>query len=324
MPVNRLVPYATYVNDSTPSPNAEFLNEWLQGGLAGLIGGTLTHYGISIDGVGDQTVVPVAGQLRIDGKAAEGTASVVFADSTSAPGVGVGYNLRFQTPANGVGRVRLYEIRGGWVETTNAAWTGNVGAEWARDAAGNATMRVLTAGTTVLYGIVTPGATWASAAWVASMSTDVAGNLYGGKSVEAASGNLVANGTPVGSAGPGLVKAVRQYSTGTALAIGDVVPGANWGVGATTAAIAGTDSACLVTIAAAGVPVANPTFVFTYKQLTWTTAPIVDVVLKNATDATGVGMPVTWTVTPTTVTVVYYHTPVAAQSYEFVIKSSGY
>lgn len=269
MPVNHLVPYDTYIDDSTPSPNAEFLNDWLQEGIIGDIAGTLTKRSVGIDGTGDAdaTTVP-SGTIAITGKAAETTAAIKFLDATSAPGVGVGYNLRFETPSNGVGKVRLYEIRGGWVETINAAWAGTVGAEWARDVNAAATMRVMTGGTMVLYTYAAPPATWVPGAWTGAMSTDTAGNLYGGVNVEAANGNVVANGDPASN--QGRVKGKQFVSTASLATAGAGLVVAGVGQAAAPAnanvVLAGTDLGGTITVTTGAGVIAGIVATITYTK----------------------------------------------------------
>ena len=140
------------------------------------------------------------------------------------------------------------------------------------------------------------GGTWAEGAWtdlfrlsysdvaairgglnvsgpIAAQSGDVeaqSGN------VKATDGNVEATGTPAGSAGPGLVKAGRFYATGTPVVNTDFVPGGGWGATASVTGPRGTDTAGEVGISEAGGGYsANPYVRFTFKEGTFTSAPIV-------------------------------------------------
>ena len=104
----------------------------------------------------------------------------------------------------------------------------------------------------------------------------VAGPVAAGGNVETTAGNLVASGTPAGDAGPGLLKSKRVYSTGTPIANADFSAGAGWGGGASITGARGTDTAGEVGVSEAGGGYsANPYVRFTFKDGTYTSAPIV-------------------------------------------------
>lgn len=172
-----------------------------------------------------------------------------------------------------------------------------------------------TVGNVTANGSVSAGTTVVGAVGVTATTGDVA----------ASAGNVSAAGTVVGSAGPGLVKAKRFYGTGTAITTARVSAiSGGWGATAQCTAVTGNDSACSVTITAQGGGYATgASFVFTYISGTWTTAPIVTVAFKRNSSATPMAANVEWDVSATAVTVYFTGLPVAADTYEFVIKSEG-
>jgi len=110
-------------------------------------------------------------------------------------------------------------------------------------------------------------------------------------------------------------KTRRLLGSGQALVAGDFALHANWGSGAAVSAVTGTDLGWQITVTAAGTPGSNPTITLTFKDGTWTLAPICSTkqvggtgVLTNA---------VTEVPTATTNVITWNGTPVAASTYIF-------
>lgn len=331
----RLVDYIANVTTIT----AATMNA-IQDAVWRLIGGYRSVVKLAVDGTGNVDVsANPSGQLRIGGAASDTTARLKFTD------VPVDFITLIESPATGGVFVRMFSGTNGVAntiaKTVNASWTGT---QWTSDITGDATLEFISdAGTwQVMMFAATAGVPWNTAAWVQTVNlsrtgllTAAAGVTATTGAITATAGNVVAAGTVVGSAGPGLIKGVRRYSTGTALTVGRFDCGAGWGgaAGADANAVVGTDEACLVTVAGSGVPAAvGCTIVLNYIDGTWTTAPIVDVRVKNDTGGAGDNAvyttPLKWTVTATALTITVgdgvVWAPIAGVNYEFVIKSIGY
>lgn len=113
------------------------------------------------------------------------------------------------------------------------------------------------------------------------------------------------------------VIARRYKATGTALVNGDFVLSAGWGSTATATAGAGSDQRGIVVVTAGGTGIAaNPTITLTFKDGTWTSAPIV---LCQMTGGSGLATAVAIGITPTTTAVVFQplFTPGSGSSYNF-------
>ena len=108
-----------------------------------------------------------------------------------------------------------------------------------------------------------------------------------------------------------LVRRIRA-SQGTALVAGDFALDANWGAGAAVSAVTGTDQAWQMTVTAAGIPALNAGVTLTFKDGTWTNAPICQAQVIGGTGAVAdmTGLP-----TATTWPLVYAAVPVAASTY---------
>ena len=102
---------------------------------------------------------------------------------------------------------------------------------------------------------------------------------------------------------------------GTALVAGDFALDANWGAGAAVSAVTGTDQACQFTVTAAGVPGASPVVTLTFKDGTWTNAPIAVVCRADETAPTTGFARVT--TTATTAVIIFAGLPVAGNAYIF-------
>jgi hypothetical protein len=164
-----------------------------------------------------------------------------------------------------------------------AATAGNIAA-----AAGNVTASgLVSAGTTVTAGtgvIATTGGVLATAGGVTATAGGITATVG---DIAASSGKITAAGTVAGSTGPGLVKAPRFYSTGTALVAGDFVL-TNWGVGSSVTTVAGCDGDFRVEITAgtgAGTPA---TVQLNFKDGTFTNRPIAQVQFCSSDDLTPV------------------------------------
>lgn len=145
-----------------------------------------------------------------------------------------------------------------------------------------------------------------------------AGNLANQKTLQISSNVLewlAADGITVLSAlentGNSLVKRLKA-SKGTALVAGDFVLHANWGVGAAISAVTGTDQGWNITVTAAGTPGASPTVVLTYKDGTWTSAPVV---ISKMVGGTGTITDLSDSTTATVWTITFNGTPVAGSNY---------
>ena len=112
-------------------------------------------------------------------------------------------------------------------------------------------------------------------------------------------------------------------SQGTALAAGDFALSAGWGTTASVGTISGTDQWCQFTVTSAGTGQgASPTCVLTFKDGSWTTAPIVQVNRQEFANQATVTFTVT-TVTATAVTLTFNGTPVAAETYRVTLHVGG-
>ncbi len=198
------------------------------------------------------------------------------------------------------------------------------------DSVGNVASAVASGALRVKNGITvdTVGLTATAGNIVATVGdiTATAGNVVAGNNITATAtcqgATVNASSGDVTSAA-GNIKGRRYKSNGASLVNGDI--GTIVGYGATaSAAVTGTDSAGTVTITAAGGGYgALPTFIYTFHDGTWTTAPLVDVALMWTSDATAVAGVATWQVTATTVTVTFSRTPVGGNTYQFAIRTTG-
>jgi hypothetical protein len=110
----------------------------------------------------------------------------------------------------------------------------------------------------------------------------------------------------------GVASLQRVKATGTALVAGDFALHANWGAGATVTSVTGTDQGWNITVTAAGTPGASPTVILTFKDGTWTSAPIV---ISKMVGGTGAITDLTDSATATAWTVTFNGTPVAGSTY---------
>ena len=144
---------------------------------------------------------------------------------------------------------------------------------------------------------------------------DLSGNptvvqFYGNKARNNTSGNFAFGSTTFDAVGEDRIPRIK--SSGTALVAGDFALGAGWGAGAAVSAVTGTDIGWQITITAAGVPAANAVATLTYKDGTWTNAPLC---LTNQNGGTGAILPVTCVPTATTNVMTYNGIPVAGLTY---------
>lgn len=138
--------------------------------------------------------------------------------------------------------------------------------------------------------------------------------IYGG----GASPALVASVTSAG-----LSKAVRHGTLGTSLVAGDFALSAGWGDAASIGTITGKDQWCQFTVTSSGTGQgASPTIILTFKDGTWTTAPIVQANRQEFANQPTVTFSVT-TVTATAVTLTFNGTPVAAETYRLTLFVGG-
>jgi hypothetical protein len=129
---------------------------------------------------------------------------------------------------------------------------------------------------TVLAGGVLCGTLTASTLLESGGNADIDGD------VNVLTGKLVVGGTVSGDSGDGLVKAKRYYSTGTALVAGDFTL-VNWG-GSPAVTVGGTDTAFYINIVAGMGAAGVASVQLTFKDGTFTTAPIAIVQFAHSTD----------------------------------------
>ncbi len=109
-----------------------------------------------------------------------------------------------------------------------------------------------------------------------------------------------------------LIKRVKA-SQGTALGAGDFALSAGWGTTAAVSAVTGTDQGWNITVTANGTGIAaNPTVTLTFKDGTWTNAPIC---VSKMVGGTGAVTQLTEAPAATTNTLTFQGTPVAASTY---------
>lgn len=114
-----------------------------------------------------------------------------------------------------------------------------------------------------------------------------------------------------------------RASLGTALVAGDFALSAGWGNTASVGSVSGTDQFCQFTITSAGTGQgASPTCILTFKDGTWTSAPIVQVNRQEFANQATMTFTVT-TVTATAVTLTFNGTPVAAETYRLTLHVGG-
>jgi len=119
------------------------------------------------------------------------------------------------------------------------------------------------------------------------------------------------------------LKVERYRSGGTALVAGDIslVAGPSWGTTATVDTIEGNDQAVTFRVNSTGTgQAANPQIVITDKDGSWTLGPIV-VVLRSGGSQLSVEN--TWTRTATALTITFNGTPVAAETFTYVVMKMG-
>ncbi len=104
----------------------------------------------------------------------------------------------------------------------------------------------------------------------------------------------------------------RFKATGTALVAGDFALHANWGTGAAIGTITGTDQGWQGTVTAATTPGASPTLILTFKDGTWTNAPIC---ISKMIGGTGTTTELGDSVSATAHTITFNGTPVDGQTY---------
>ena len=116
---------------------------------------------------------------------------------------------------------------------------------------------------------------------------------------------------------------IRRFKTnGTALVAGDFALSAGWGTTASVGTITGNDQWLQATITSAGTGQgASPTATLTFKDGTWTSAPIA--VCQRADRASQTTIEFTWTTTATTLVLTFEGTPVAAETFVIACHVGG-
>lgn len=155
---------------------------------------------------------------------------------------------------------------------------------------------------------------------VAKEISDAIDNALGGNPASAITfaGNDTFSGNNVHS-GSNVFSGVNDFkrlkvNQGTALVAGDFALHANWGSTASVAvATGGKDNKFQITVTSAGTGQgANPTVVLTFKDGTFTVAPVAVVCRGGGSQNT---LPVFCTCTATTLTITFVGTPVAAETF---------
>ena len=120
----------------------------------------------------------------------------------------------------------------------------------------------------------------------------------------------------------GLTNGKRYYATlGTTPIAGDFALHANWGATASIGSIVGNDQRLKFTVTSAGAGTGlNPTIIFTFKDGTWTTAPFAYVIRNGGDQPTVVNTVAT---SATTLTITFNGTPVAGETYTYIILLMG-
>ncbi len=104
----------------------------------------------------------------------------------------------------------------------------------------------------------------------------------------------------------------------TALVAGDFALSAGWGSTASKGSILGTDGSWTMTVTTGGINIAaNPTIALTFKDGTWTTAPVCIVDMNTTSDATNLGDKISNTESATVLTITFNGTPITANTYTF-------
>lgn len=115
----------------------------------------------------------------------------------------------------------------------------------------------------------------------------------------------------------------RTVGTGTSHVAGDYVLSAGWGNTATVSAVAARDSAGRVSITCNGTGIlANPTVTLTYKDGTWTVAPV-SLPVRADINAPSTATFVPTSDTATTAVWTFLGTPVAASIYTVSFLTGG-
>lgn len=176
---------------------------------------------------------------------------------------------------------------------------------------------------------ITNGKTLAASASLTLAGTDGTTPTFPNNNGNVAELNFTQTWTALQTLGSGLLSATdptfpgntlfkRSKATqGSALVTGDVGSlSAGWGTTATVSAVSGTDAAGSITISSSGTgQSANPTFVLTFHDGTWTNSPIVIVV--RADFNAPVGGAIHSGASATTVQFAFNGLPVAGSSYTF-------
>lgn len=254
-------------------------------------------------------------------------------DGATVPGIGGTLQLAAgaagaNTSATGStgGAVTLAGGRGstvsgtGTTAGTGGAWTGNAGP----GGNGSATVAAGAGGTTTLSG---GGAGSAGAG-----GGNNGGNLVlrGGLKTGSGTNGTVSLGATntsaisIGASGitttiAGLTKVSRiTESGGTSLVAGDFALSAGWGSTASIGSLRGSDGNWAGTISTAGITLgANPTLTLTFKDGTWTTAPVCVLDMSGTSDAANLATKITWVEAATTLTITFNGTPVVTNTYVF-------
>lgn len=119
----------------------------------------------------------------------------------------------------------------------------------------------------------------------------------------------------------GPASAQRFSAKGTTLATGDLVLSSGWGTSPVLTVVRGTDQGAAITIQAKATVGANPTITLTFKNGTWTTAPIVVCGRTELVAATGAPAAaisnefIPTSVTATQIVFTFNGTPVANSTY---------
>jgi len=134
-------------------------------------------------------------------------------------------------------------------------------------------------------------------------------------------GGALTNALRIDSTQHTILKRIKA-TFGTSLVAGDFALSAGWGTTASVGTITGFDQWMQFTITSAGTGQgASPTATLTFKDGTWTNAPIA--VCQRADRANQAGVHFTWTTTATTLVLTFGGTPVAAETFVVACQIGG-
>lgn len=110
----------------------------------------------------------------------------------------------------------------------------------------------------------------------------------------------------------------RQYTIGTALVSGNFALSAAWGSTASVSVTRGDDNGFVIVVTCNGTGItSNPTITLVYQDGTWTTAPVTQTKMSDASNSADLSLPVKESTTATTLTITLVGTPTSGRTYTF-------